>query len=134
MMTDRPQPRPTSLTEEFWAAAGRHELVVQQCVCGVYRHYPQPLCPECLSRDWTWTPVRGSGVIHSFTVTHRAFHPAWADRVPYVVATVELDEGVRMVSDLPAEDTELAAVGTAVEVFFDDDGPITLPRFRVVRS
>jgi uncharacterized OB-fold protein len=108
--------------------------VVQQCVCGIYRHYPKPQCPECLSGEWRWTPVAGSGVIHSFTVTHRAFHPAWADRVPYVVATIELDEGVRMVSDLPAEDTELAAVGTPVEVFFDDDGPITLPRFRIVRS
>jgi uncharacterized OB-fold protein len=134
MMSERPQPRPTPLTEEFWAAAARHELVIQLCACGTYRHYPQAVCPECLSDDWTWSKVNGAGVIHTFTVTHRAFHPAWADRVPYVVATVELAEGVRMISDLPAEDTELAAVGAPVEVFFDEDGPVTLPRFRIVRS
>jgi uncharacterized OB-fold protein len=134
----RPQPKPTSLTEGFWTAAARHELVVQQCACGVYRHYPQPMCPECLSTEWAWTPVSGSGVVHTFTITHRAFHPAWADRTPFAVATIELSEGVRMISDLSSEDTEVVAIGAPVEVFFDDqdgaEGTLTLPRFRLVRS
>ena len=75
--------------------------------------------------------MSGRGVVHSFTVTHQAFHPAWADRLPYVVATIELDEGPRMVSDLD-EDPDEVAIGRRVEVFFERvDDEITLPRFRL---
>jgi hypothetical protein len=126
-------PPPNPLTAGFWEAARRHELVVQRCGCGRYRHYPQLLCPDCHSDDWTWAAVSGRGTVYTFTVTHRAFHPAWADRVPYVVATLELEEGIRMVSDLPPEDTAEVRVGMPVEVFFDDQESVTLPRFRLVR-
>ena len=132
----RPAPSPNALTAGFWAAAARHELVVQRCACGLARHYPQPLCPRCHGGEWSWSPISGRGTVYSFTVTHRAFHPAWADRVPYVVATVELDEGIRMVSDLPPEDTDAVRIGAPVEVFFDDQPTltretVTLPRFRL---
>jgi uncharacterized OB-fold protein len=136
----RPLPTPSELTEGFWAAAARGELVVQRCAgCGRLRHYPQPMCPECHSTDWTWTPVSGRGVVYTFTISHQAFHPAWANAVPYVVATIELDEGVRMVADLPADDVDDVAIGRPVEVFFDDvptddGGPFTLPRFRLRRD
>jgi uncharacterized OB-fold protein len=124
-------PAPNPLTAGFWEAARRHELVVQRCECGHYRHYPQLLCPVCRSANWTWTRVSGRGEIYTFTVTHRPFHPAWADKVPYAVATVELEEGVRMVCDLTPEDTETVRIGAPVEVFFDDQGSVTLPRFRL---
>jgi uncharacterized OB-fold protein len=139
-MTDiplRPLPQPTVLTEGFWRAAADRQLVVQRCDdCGMFRHYPQPLCPECGSRRWTWTPVSGRGSVYTFTVTHQAFHPAWSNQVPYAVATIELEEGVRMVTDLPPEDVERVAIGMPVEVFFEDyegaDGrQVTLPRFRL---
>ncbi len=135
--TDRPLPQPSVLTEGYWWAAAEHRLVIQRCdECGAFRHYPQPLCPACLSPQWTWSPVSGRGRVYTFTVTHQAFHPGWAGRVPYAVATVELDEGVRMVTDLPAEDVDRVAVGMPVEVFFEDredaDGRrVTLPRFRL---
>jgi uncharacterized OB-fold protein len=76
--------------------------------------------------------VSGKGRIFSFTITHRAFHPAWAERLPYALVTVELDEGVRMVSDLPDDQLDDVEIGRPVEVFFDDLGEITLPRFRLV--
>jgi uncharacterized protein len=133
-MTARPLPAPTALTEGFWAAAREHRLVVQRCDdCGRLRHYPQECCPECTSGAWSWTPVSGRGVVYTFTVSHQPFHPRWAGRTPYVVATVELEEGVRMVSDLPPEDTDRVQIGGPVEVFFDDqpDSDVTLPRFRL---
>jgi uncharacterized OB-fold protein len=136
----RPLPMPSELTAGFWAAAARGELVVQRCGgCALLRHYPQPMCPACHSTDWTWTPLSGRGVVYTFTVTHQAFHPAWAGCVPYAVATIELEEGVRMVADLPAEDTDDVAIGLPVEVLFDgvataDGGRFTLPRFRLRRD
>jgi uncharacterized OB-fold protein len=121
----------------YWKAARRHELVIQRCsACHDHRHYPQPLCPGCGSGAWAWTPVSGRGTVYTFTVTHHVFHPAWAGRVPFAVATIELEEGVRLVSDLPAEDTDEVTIGAAVEVFFEDldDHDLTLPRFRLARS
>jgi hypothetical protein len=130
-----PLPEPTPLTAGFWDAAREHELVVQRCEdCGRFRHYPQYLCPDCGSSSWTWTPVSGRGRVQSFTVTHQPFGAAWASRVPYVVATLELDEGVRMVSDLPDADLDDVEIGLPVEVFFDDLDEMTLPRFRLVRD
>jgi len=132
------------LTAGFWAAAAAHRLVIQRCAdCTEFRHYPQPRCPNCLSESWTWTEVSGRGTVYTFTVTHQAFHPFWRDRVPYAVATIELEEGVRVVSDLPAGDEARVAIGSPVEVFFEevsfeevsfDDAArrtLTMPRFRL---
>jgi len=132
---ERPMPSPSSLSAPFWEATSRHELILQRCdSCGRFRHYPQYLCPHCLGGSWTWTASPGTGTVYSYAVTHRAFHPSWADRIPYAVVTVTLDEGVRMVSDLDPDDTARVAVGSAVEVYFEDlpGTEFTLPRFRLV--
>jgi uncharacterized OB-fold protein len=130
----RPLPIPSHLTEGFWEAARRHQLVVQRCdACGRLRHYPQYLCPNCYSGLWSWAPVEGTGTVYSYAIAHRAFHPAWSDRVPLAVVTVTLDEGIRMVSDLGPDETARVAIGLPVRVVFDDiDGSdITIPRFRL---
>jgi len=93
------------------------------------------MCPACHSSDFDWTPVSGRGRIHSYTVAHRAFHPAWKDHVPYVLATVELDEGIRMMCDLLDVDPEKVAIDQRVEVYFQEmSGQGMMPRFRVVES
>jgi uncharacterized OB-fold protein len=128
-----PVPEPSELTAGFWDAAQRGELVAQRCAdCRTWRHYPQLLCPTCRSSAWAWEQLSGRGSVYSFSVAHQAFHPAWTDRVPYVVATIELIEGIRMVSDLD-EPEDAVSIGHAVDVFYDtaSDG-ITLPRFRLV--
>jgi uncharacterized OB-fold protein len=133
-MTRDPRPEPTELTQGFWQAAREHRLVIQRCDdCGRLRHYPQHLCPDCNRARWSWATVSGRGVVHSYSVTHHAFNPAWAEHLPYVVATIELDEGPRLVSDLPPADTEEVAIGQRVEVFFEEiDDHLTLPRFRLL--
>jgi len=136
----RPMLEPGALTEPFWAAAARHELVVQKCAsCGALRHYPQPMCPDCHGIEYAWQPLSGRGTVYTFTVSHQAFHPAWRDRVPVAIATIELEEGVRMLSDLPAQDVDRVHIEMAVEVFFEDvvtesGRAVTLPRFRSVED
>jgi uncharacterized OB-fold protein len=99
------------------------------------RHYPQPMCPTCHSRDFDWAPVSGRGTIYSFAVAHRAFHPAWQAYVPYVIATIELDEGVRMVCDLLDVDPASVRIGQRVEAFFAElPGQGFMPRFRILES
>ena len=47
-----------------------------------------------------WLDASGNGRVHSWTVTHHAFHPGFKPDLPYTLVTVDLDEGVRMKAQL----------------------------------
>lgn len=133
-MSERPMPQPSPLTQGFWDGIRAGHLVIQQCDdCAKFRHYPQYRCAACGSSEWHWEAVSGRGVIYSLSVAHHPFHPAWKGRTPYVVATIDLEEGVRMVSELPYDDPELVAIGMAVEVVLSNphDEAEPLPIFRL---
>ena len=92
----KPMPVANELSRPYWEAARRGQLVLQRCgQCGKVRHYPRLLCDSCHSREVEWMPATGHGRIHSWTVCHHVFHPGFAADVPYVLVTVDLDEGVR---------------------------------------
>ena len=92
----KPAPIPTELSLPYWDAAAQGRLVIQGCAaCGVLRHYPRPLCDRCYSTEVVWHEASGRGRIHSWTVAHHAFHPAFAGELPYTLVTVDLEEGVR---------------------------------------
>ena len=102
-------PAVTPLTEPFWTGLDEGELRFQRC--GTCSHAWLPAreeCPRCLSDDVGWQPSAGRGRIISWVVYHAAVHPSFADRVPYNVAVVELDEGPRMITNILAPDEELA--------------------------
>jgi uncharacterized OB-fold protein len=122
------------LTQPFWDSLKEHAIKLQRCDgCNQFVFYPRPACPGCMSSDLTWTAVSGRGVVHAFAIPHRHPHPAFASTAPYVVALIELEEGVRMMSNLvDVEPTpEAVKVGMAVEIVYDDVAEaVTLPRFR----
>lgn len=92
----KPMPTESNLSRPYWEAARQGKLMVQQCGhCGKLRHYPTLLCPACHSLDAGWVQLSGRGRIHSWTVTHHAFHPAFREELPLTLVTVDLDEGVR---------------------------------------
>ena len=128
---DRPLPTPNPFSKPFWEATKRHQLVLQKCDdCGTFRYYPRPRCPECLSGNATWTEVSGRGAVYSFTIVHRPLARWFQDKVPLVCAVIELDEGVRMVSNVDNIDPKDVKIGLRVRVIFDDvDEEITLPKF-----
>ncbi len=131
----KPLPKPTADSAGFWEGCKRHELVIQQCTdCGKYRHYPQPMCPACHSMNREWSRVSGKGKIYTYVRCPQAFHPGWADEAPYGVVTVELDEGVRMVSNMVDVKPEDLEIGMPVEVVFEDvTDEVTLPKFKLAR-
>lgn len=130
----KPMPMPDPITAPFWESMKAHAMQVQHCnACGQHIFYPRGLCPNCFSSDLAWQPVSGKGNVYAFTIVHRAQNPAFAEDVPYVVAMIELEEGVRMMSNLidVAPDPEQVKVGMPVEVVYDDvSEAITLPKFR----
>ena len=81
--------------------------------------------------DFEWVRLSGKGSVYSYIVSHQAIHPALVDLVPHGVVTVELDEGLRMTSNLVNCPVEELAIGLPVEVVFEKaDDSITLPKFR----
>ena len=132
----KPLPSVDALNKPFWDAARRHELVLQHCRrCGSYRYPAGLACHECLSDELEWKKVSGGGIVYTWTVFHRAYHPAFIDDLPYAVVAVELDEGPRMISNLVNCNLADIKIGMRVEVIFKDaNDEISLPRFRPVKA
>ena len=128
-----PRPQPTRDNAAFWEAARRGELRFQRCTpCGVFRHYPRPTCPACLSREFTWELSSGRGAVYTWTIVRGPTLPAFQDRLPYNVVDVLLDEGVHFVSQvLDVEPEELRAGLRVRTVFVPLDDEITLVKFRL---
>ena len=128
----RPLPRPDDpLTVEYFEHCNRHKLCFQRCsACDTWRHVPRIQCAKCGSPEWEWAESSGRGSLFSWTVCHQAMHPAFADEVPYAVAVVELEEGVRMVSGLRGVDLDTLTLEMPLRVTFEqvDDG-VSLPYF-----
>jgi len=127
-MSARPLPRPTALTQPHWDGCREGVLRVQRCrACGVHVFIPQPLCTGCFSDELEWVESAGTGGVYSFTVVHRAPHPAFA--TPYLVAIVALDEGFEMLANLDC-DPARAEIGMRVRVAFRAaSSEISLPYF-----
>jgi len=134
----RPKPLPTADfdTEPFWTALRAHELKLQRCAdCKQAYFYPRILCPSCWSENVHWEQMSGKGEVYTYTVVHRAPHPAFGEDVPYVVAVVQLDEGPRLPVNIVEWDEASLAVGARVEVVFEDvNDSVTLARFRPVKG
>ena len=97
--TERWLPTPVGLGAEWYAHLAGAELRFQRCTtCGAWRHPPRHLCPACGGEGWSWEPASGRGAVFSWTVTHQALHPGFADALPYAVLVVELEESVRVVA------------------------------------
>jgi uncharacterized protein len=132
-VSERPVPLPDEASAGFWEACARHELVIQSCAsCHTLRHPPRPTCPACTSFDATWVRSSGRGRVWSWVVAHPPVLPAFADRAPYNVVVVELEEGVRMIGNLLDVPNDQIVEGLEVTVAWDDVEPdVSLPAWRL---
>ncbi|MGO8948958.1 MAG: Zn-ribbon domain-containing OB-fold protein [Ktedonobacterales bacterium] len=117
----------------FWEGLAEGELRIQRCqTCAKVVFYPRAICPHCHSDQLEWTVASGKGTIYTYTVAHQGSGPFAAD-VPFIVALVELEEGVRMMSRIVDAPRERVTIGAAVSVTFESMGEeLTLPYFRLV--
>jgi uncharacterized OB-fold protein len=119
-------PTPADVPEfhkPFWEALKARRLVVQTCENGHRRFVPTEICHHCGSQEWTWEPMTGKGRVYTYTVIHRGPIPAYQKDAPYVIAHVEMDEGVRMISNLIGIEPAEVRVGMPVEVVYEDANP-----------
>jgi len=133
----RPLPGPDAVSQPFWDGCARHELLLQCCAaCGRHRFPPSPVCADCGSDAAEWVPASGRGTVYSWIVVrHPVPRESFEREVPYVVALVALDEGVRMASNVVGCAPDRVRAGMPLEVVFDDvqDG-VALPKFRPIET
>jgi uncharacterized OB-fold protein len=134
----RPAPILTDDNAAFWEAAREHRLVAQRCAsCRRLRHPPRPMCPHCRSLDAELVELSGQGTVYSFSIIH--YPPTPFFDYPVLAVLVDLDEGIRLVSNLvgvdPASIEGTSLVGARVAVgWVSADGDAELPVFHLAEG
>ncbi|MDP7547117.1 MAG: OB-fold domain-containing protein [Alphaproteobacteria bacterium] len=140
-MSDEKKPRPVPkanrfvATDAFWQGTKQGELLLQYCPDSKqFQHYPRPISLQTGKRNLEWRKVSGQGVIYACTIV-RVPGPGLEGRLPLSVATVELDEGVRILGNILNREPDAVAIGQRVELAWDAiDGDVQYPGFNVVEA
>ena len=128
-------PRISGDTRSFWENCREHRLTVQKCAkCGHLRWPASYVCPECLSEETEIVELPEEGVLYSYVVMRRPFHPAVAEKVPYIVAEVDFPGGVRLVTNLVDCEAEELKCGQRVRLVWRDGEEYVSPVFTPVKE
>lgn len=121
--TERPLPLPDPLSQPFWDAAREHRLCVQACrQCDHLAYPPEIACRGCSGGDLYFREVSGRATLHSWTVLRDPPSPGFRDRLPVILAVVELEErkGLLLSTNLIDTAPETLRIDLPVEVRFED--------------
>lgn len=118
--------------KSFWDGCGQQVLKFQKCSCCGHIRWPASyICSECHSTDYVLVESKGNGVIYSFVVFRKSFHPSLRKKIPYVVATVTLDEGPMILTNIVNCDIDNLECGQNVVVKWHElEEGISLPTFQ----
>jgi uncharacterized OB-fold protein len=120
----------------FWAGTKEHKLLLPTDANGKPFWYPRALVPGTLD-PVQWVEAVGTGEIYTYSVHFIGPSKAYKGDPPHIVALVDLDEGVRVMTNIvkdepgyPSLDPDDVSIGMKVRVVFDDvTDEITLPKF-----
>jgi uncharacterized protein len=116
-MSARIGPPASDEAAPFWEATRRAELVLPWCrACERPFWYPRAICPRCLGYTVEWRGARGDGVVYAASVQHNPGPGRDPADGPYVVALVDLSEGVRVMGNILECAPDDVHVGTRVRV------------------
>tara|TARA_B110000444_G_C18841976_1_gene599505 strand:+ start:829 stop:1095 length:267 start_codon:yes stop_codon:yes gene_type:complete len=87
------------------------------------------MCPKCQSLSWEPRQASGRGTIYSWILSK---HPAIPDDPGRIVVLIDLEEGIRFVSNLHIEDIDRITEGGSVEVFYKKIDGTIFPQFKPV--
>ena len=119
MSNNKPMPVPTEISAPFWEGLKAERLLIQQCnACEQWIFYPRRHCPVCLAHDLAWREVSGGATLYSFTLTRIATLPDFIDEMPQKLAVVELDEGVRINTNLVGLEEDEIRIGMRLQPVF----------------
>lgn len=108
----------------------RNQLLLPWCkACGKPHFYPRSACPHCWSEEYDWRQAAGTGTIHSFTTVRANPPTTFVSALPYHIAIIDLEEGVRLMSNIAGVGDDIA-IGDKVQVEFVSREGVCLPMFR----
>lgn len=121
-------------SKHYWQGLRDGKLLIQKCSsCETLRHPPLPMCSECQSLEWGTVESKGVGTLHSYTVMHYPHIPPFD--YPNMICLVDLDDGVRIVSQMVEVKPDQLEIGMRVEAVLTEvqDG-LVLPLFKPASS
>ena len=120
-MTERTrfEPTATAASTPFWEATRDRRLVLQWCLdCEAPVHFPRDMCPRCLGDRLEYRPASGAGTVHTVVVEHKVPSPG-GEEGPYAIALVDLDEGVRLMTNVVGVAPADVSIGMPVRVTWE---------------
>ena len=135
MAYDKPVPVIDADSAPYWQGAKEGRLMIQRDRgSGKTFLYSRRLVPGVDDAEVEWVQASGKGKIYSFTVAHRPAGPAFKADTPYVIASIELDEGARIMTNVVTDRLDTLHIGQSVEVFFDKvSDELTIPKFKLAQ-
>lgn len=131
----KPVPETQPWSEKFWEGTKEGKLLVQFCKdCTSNIFYPRKFCPECWSGNLDWKEASGKAKIYTFSTAYSMVEPKFMDGLPYTIAYVDLEEGIRMMTRIVECKPEDVTFDMEVEVVFHEQNGFFLPYFRPVRK
>lgn len=130
-----PQPLADPDSQEFWDHTAKGELAFQHCdECGEYQFPPLEVCRHC-GGSFTWEPLSGKGIIHSFIIQHYGVTPGYDGEMPYVIAQIALDEAPHLhlpsrIVGVKPDEVKMGAPVT-VEIVDLPGGDFKIPVFKL---
>lgn len=116
----KPVPPADADSAPYWQGTSEGRFLVQRCAaCARAQFYPRSLCRYCQSTQLAFEPARGTGTVASFSIVYRAPFRSFRPDVPYVVALVDLHEGVRFMCNVVGCAPDEVRIGDAVEIVFE---------------
>ena len=105
-------------TAFFWDGINAHELRIQKRPDGTLQHPPAPALWNEKDVPTDYVVASGKGTVFSFVVHHAPQVPGRT--LPFVIALVELEEGVRMLGELRGVDPATVQIGMDVRATYID--------------
>ena len=130
----KPIPIPDETSQPFFDGAKEHRLMIQQCTtCGAVIWPVKSRCDNCLSPTVIWVQAGGKATLYSFVLMHQLYHPGFASEIPYNIAQVDLEEGLRILTTIVGCSNADLQIGMPLEVTFEAiSDEVTLPKFKPV--
>ncbi len=129
----KPLPEFRPETKPYWDGCKDHKLLLPRSKeTGEFFFYPRAISPgNDMSDDIEWVEASGKAKVWTYAIHYMGPTKAYKGDPPYVVALVETEEGVKMMTNIVDCDPDDVDVGMEVEVVFDDvTDEVTLPKFK----
>jgi len=128
----KPAPIPDEISAPFFDGARNGRLMLQHCLsCDGWSFPVRERCPHCFAANLQWRQASGRGTLYTFAIMHQVMQPGFAAFVPYNVSQIDLEEGVRMISNVIGIGNDELRIGMKLVVAFENAGEdVHVPKFR----